>query len=199
MSLIKLPKTEPSPGQPLEQLLAGRRCVREYEDRPVTLVNMACLLRAAQGITDPQGLRSAPSAGALYPLEIYLAAGAVTGLAPGIYRYLPGEDALESVTKGDHRAALAAAVLGQSWLADAALTFIIAACYERTTCKYGRRGIQYVHMEVGHAAQNILLMAVALNLGAALVGAFDDDSVASVTGLAGAETPLYLVPVGHPA
>jgi SagB-type dehydrogenase family enzyme len=132
-------------------------------------------------------------------LEIYLAAGAVTGLSPGIYRYLSGDDALESVAEGDQRATLAAAALGQFWLADAALILTLAACYERTTCKYGRRGIQYVHMEAGHAAQNVLLMAVALNLGAAVVGAFDDERVASAIGLADGETPLYLVPVGHPA
>lgn len=199
MSFIKLPKTEPSPGQSLEQMLARRRCVREYADRPVTLANAACLLWAAQGISAADGLRISPSAGALYPMDIYLAASAVTELVPGIYRYLPREGAIEGAAEGDWRAALVASALGQSWLAAAALILIIAARYGRTTCKYGRRGIQYVHMEAGHAAQNVLLMAVALNLGAAVVGAFDDERVASVMGLAGEETPLYLVPVGHPA
>lgn len=199
MNLIKLPRTEPSPGHPLEQLLARRRSMREYADRPVTLANAACLLWAAQGVSAADGLRTAPSAGALYPMDIYLAAGAVTGLVPGIYRYLPSEGAIARVLEGDRRAALAAAALGQSWLADAALTLVFAARYGRTTWKYGRRGIQYVHMEAGHAAQNVLLMAAALNLCAAVVGAFDDGRVASVTGLSGEETPLYLVPVGHPA
>lgn len=198
MSPIKLPQTEPSPAQPLEQLLARRRCIREYVDRPVTLTNAACLLWAAQGISAANGLRISPSAGALYPMDIYLAAGAVTGLVPGIYRYLPKEGAIEGAGEGDQRAALAAAALGQSWLADAALILIIAARYEHTTWKYGQRGIQYVHMEAGHAAQNALLMAATLNLGAAVVGAFDDGRVASVAGLSGKETPLYLVPVGYP-
>lgn len=143
MSLIKLPQTEPSPAQPLEQLLARRRCVREYADRPVTLTNAACLLWAAQGISAANGLRTSPSAGALYPMDIYLAAGAVTGLVPGIYRYLPKEGAIEGAGEGDQRAALAAAALGQPWLADAALILIIAARYEHTTWKYGQRGIQY--------------------------------------------------------
>lgn len=199
MSLIKLPKTEPSLSQPLEQLLAQRRSVRDYTGQPVALAEVACLLWAAQGITDPQGLRTTPSAGALYPLDIYLTAGAITGLMPGTYRYLPREDAVACVLEGDRRIALAAAALGQSWLADAALTLVFAVRYGRTTWKYGRRGIQYVHMEAGHAAQNVLLMAVAQNLGAAVVGAFDDEHVASVMGLAGEETPLCLVPVGHPA
>ena len=198
MSLIKLPQTEPSPAQSLEHLLARRRCVREYADRPGTLANAACPLWAAQGISAANGLRTSPSAGALYPMDIYLAAGAVTELVPGIYRYLPREGAIEGAVEGDRRAALAAAALGQSWLTDAALILITAARYEHTIWKYGQRGIQYVHMEAGHAAQNVLLMAAALNLGAAVVGAFDDGRVAAVTGLSGKETPLYLVPVGHP-
>ena len=199
MSLITLPQTESSRSEPLEQLLARRRCVREYADRPVTLANAACLLWAAQGISTADGLRTSPSAGALYPMDIYLAAGAVTELVPGIYRYLPREGAIEGAAEDDQRAALAAAALGQTWLADAALILIITAHYERTTWEYGRRGIQYVHMEAGHATQNVLLMAVTLNLGAAVVGAFDDGRVASVTGLSGKETPLYLVPVSYPA
>lgn len=190
MNLIKLPKTKPSPGQPLEQLLARRRCVRDYADRPVTLAIAACLLRAAPGVTDP------PSAGTFYPLAIYLAADAVTGLLPGSYRYLPHEGAIACVLEGDRRAALAAAALGQSWLADAAHTLVFATHYRLTTLKYGRRGIRYVHAEAGHAAQNILLMTVALNLGAAVVGAFGNERVASVMGIAGEETPLYLVSVG---
>lgn len=199
MNLIRLPKTEPGPAYPLEQLFARRRSVREYTRQPVPLAKVACLLWATQGITDPQGLRTAPSAGALYPLELYLLAGNVTDLPCGIYRHLPPENAIELLAEGDRRPDLARAALGQSWLANAALTLVFAARYERTTWKYGRRGIQYVHIEVGHAAQNALLMAAALNLGAAVVGAFHDEQVASVAGLNKEEIPLYLLPVGHPA
>ena len=199
MNLIRLPKTRASLGHPLEQLLARRRSVRDFTAQPVALSTVASLLWAAQGITDPRGFRTTPSAGALYPLELYLVAGAVTGLEPGSYRYLPQDSAMERVLVGDPRPALAAAALGQSWLADAALTLVFAARYERTRWKYGQRGLQYVHIEAGHAAQNILLTAVSLNLAAAVVGAFDDKHVASVMHLASEETPLYLLPVGQAA
>lgn len=199
MNLIRLPKAETNLGHPLELLLSRRRSVRDFSAQPLALAQVACLLWAAQGITDPRGLRTAPSAGALYPLELYLVAGAVTGLEPGSYRYLPRDGSIERVLAGDQRAALAAAALGQSWLADAAVTLVFAARHGRTTGKYGQRGIQYVHIEAGHAAQNVLLTAVALNLGAAVVGAFDDKHVAAVLGLSKAETPLYLLPIGQAA
>ena len=195
--LIKLPQTEPNPGQPLEQLLAQRRCVRKYAHRSVTLADAASLLWAAQGVNADDDLRTAPSAGALHPIEIYLAAGAVTELAPGIFRYLPSEGAIENAAEGDRRVALARAALGQAWVADAALILIIAADYEHTTSKHGRRGKRYVHMEAGHVAQNVLLMAATLNLGSAVVGAFDDKLVAATTGLGRNQTPLYLLPVGY--
>lgn len=196
MTLIRLPKTAPSLGHPLEQLLAQRRTRRAYSGQPVSLAKVACLLWAAQGITDPSGFRTAPSAGAIYPLEVYLVAGAVTGLESGIYRYQPKANGIERLAGGDRRAELAAAALQQEWLADAAITLVFVARYERTTWKYGRRGIQYVHLEVGHAAQNVQLMAVSLGLGSAVVGAFDDGRVASLLGMPEAETPLYLLPVG---
>jgi SagB-type dehydrogenase family enzyme len=199
MSLIKLPRAETSLGHPLELLLARRRTVREFAPRPVSLAQASCLLWAAQGITDARGLRTAPSAGALYPLSVYLVAGAVSGLEAGIYRYLPRENALESLQKGDRRGALVDAAMGQSWLADAALSLVFAARYARTTGKYGERGIQFVHIEAGHAAQSVLLTAVALNLAAAEVGAFDDRRVASLLGLSREETALYLLPVGQAA
>jgi SagB-type dehydrogenase family enzyme len=199
MSLIKLPSLESHNGHLLHVLLAKRRSVRDYTSKPVELAQAARLLWAAQGITDERGFRTAPSAGALYPLQLYLVAGAVTGLEPGIYRYLPQKNSIEKTQQGDQRSDLEVAALGQSWLADAALTVVFAARYERTKEKYGRRGTQYVHIEVGHAAQNAWLAAIDMNLSAAVVGAFDDRRVTDVVGLSSEETPLYLVPVGHAA
>lgn len=199
MKQVRLPKAESNFGHPLELLLSHRRSIRSYSPQPLNLINVACLLWAAQGITDPRGFRTAPSAGVLYPLELYLVAGAVTGLDPGIYHYFPHDGNIAAVQGGDRRDDLAQAALGQSWMADAALTLVFAADYERTTQKYGRRGIQYVHIEAGHAAQNTLLTAVAMNLGAAVVGAFDDKRVASVIGLPKEKSPLYLLPVGQAA
>ena len=152
---------------------------------------------AAQGITDPRGYRTAPSAGALYPLEIYVVAGNVQKLNPCVYRYTPGKHELVQLTTGDKRGELAEAALRQSWVQNSALVIVFTAVYGRTTIKYGERGIRYVHMEAGHAAQNVLLQATAMDLGAVPVGAFDGEGVASILNLPGDEQPLYIIPVGR--
>ncbi|MBI4195537.1 MAG: SagB/ThcOx family dehydrogenase, partial [Betaproteobacteria bacterium] len=153
---------------------------------------------AAQGVTSADGLRSAPSAGALYPIELYLAARNVDGLAPGIYRYLPEVHRLRQWVEGDHGPELASGALNQDFVKRAAVVLVFAAAKTRTTDKYRERGIRYVHIEIGHAAQNVLLQAVALGLGAAVVGAFDDDRVRKSLHLSETEQALYLVPVGNP-
>jgi SagB-type dehydrogenase family enzyme len=159
---------------------------------------LAQLLWAAQGITGPEGLRTAPSAGALYPLEVDVAIGEVGGLPSGIYRYSPDRHELVLVKEGDRRRELRAAALGQDYVEAGAAVITLAAVYGRTTEKYGERGIRYVHMEVGHAAENVWLQATALGLGAVAVGAFDDGPVKRILGLARDEEPLCLIPVGHP-
>lgn len=199
MFTLSLPKTERGPGLALEQLLARRRSVRDYTGEPLSLEQASALLWAAAGITAPPHLRAAPSAGALYPLQLYLVAGHVNSLPPGVYRHRPEQNSIVLLAEGDCRRSLAGAAFGQSWLADAPLTLVFAAHYARTTVKYHQRGVRYVHIEVGHAAQNALLMAVAMDLGAAVVGAFDDARVAGALRLDAEEVPLYLMPVGHPA
>lgn len=163
----------------------------------LTLAEVSQLLWATQGITDPEGKRTAPSAGALYPLEVFLAAGGQDELPAGIYRYRPQDHDLIPVVQGDKRAQLAAAALEQDWLNDAPVTIVIAAVCERTARKYKQRAERYVHMEVGHAAQNVHLQAVALDLGTVVVGAFDDAEVKPVLTLALNEEPLCLMPVGR--
>lgn len=181
----------------LEELLRQRRSIRAYSDAPLTKDEVMKLLWAGQGITSPAGFRTAPSAGALYPLEIYLVAGNVDNLTPGIYKYNPVKNDLTLVREGDVRTSLAAASLGQSSVSDGAIDIVIAAVYERTKIKYGSRGERYVHIEVGHAAQNICLQATALGLGLVTVGAFDDAAVAKVIGMPQDESPLYVIPVGR--
>jgi SagB-type dehydrogenase family enzyme len=154
------------------------------------------LLRAAQGVTAADGGRAAPSAGGLYPLEILLAAGRVDGIGAGLYRYQPQRHLLARVADGDFREALAAAAWSQDFVAKAAAIFVICAIYERTTRKYGDRGIRYVHMEAGHAAQNLCLMATELRLRTVVVGAFGDADVRQVLHLGDDEAPLALLPVG---
>lgn len=191
------PMTMATDGQPLEKLLQQRRSIREFGKGPVNLAILGQLLWAAQGISHPQGLRTAPSAGALYPLELYVVAGEVEGLPSAVYHYLPEGHRLLETAPGDRRQALARAALDQSWLSDAAVIVVFTAIYARTTCKYGDRGVRYVHMEVGHAAQNLFLQAGAEALGSVVVGAFQDDEVSMVLELPADTQPLTLMPVGR--
>ena len=156
------------------------------------------MLWAAQGIIDPEGKRTAPSAGALYPLEVFLVVGTASDLPAGVYRYRPQAHELVCIAEGDRRAKLAAAALEQEWLAEAPVTIAFAAVYERTARKYRQRAERYVHMEVGHAAQNVHLQAAALALGTVVVGAFADADVKQVLALADNEQPVCLMPVGRP-
>jgi SagB-type dehydrogenase family enzyme len=182
---------------PLVRALQERRSVREFSKEALGVEEVSQLVWAAQGITHGDGFRTAPSAGALYPLELYIAVGNVAGIEPGVYKYHPSSHQLIPVVAEDRRRQLASAALEQSWIRDAAAVLVFAAVEARTTKKYGQRGVRYIHIEVGHAAQNVFLQAVALGLGAAVVGAFDDSSVARVMSLEKEEQALYLMPVGR--
>lgn len=195
---VALPAARRDSGIALEKTLAGRRSVREFRAAALSLAEITQLLWAAQGVTTRGAYRTAPSAGALYPLELYAVAARVEGLAPGVYRYDPAAHRLVAVADEDRGAELARAAFGQDWLSEAPVILVLAGVEHRTTRKYGRRGERYVLLEAGHAAQNALLQAVALGLGAAVVGAFDDEQVRKTLGLGAAERPLYLIPVGRP-
>jgi len=195
---ITLPAPRLDSATSVERALHKRRSVREFKPEPLTLPEVAQLLWAAQGVTDPrEGFRTAPSAGATYPLEVYLAAGRIQGLAAGVYRYQPSAHAVVRVHDGDVRQSLTDAALGQRWVGEGAAVLVLAAVYERTTQRYGDRGIRYVHMEVGHAAQNVYLQGVALGLGAVVVGAFHDGQVRRIIRMLQREVPLYIMPVGR--
>ena len=180
----------------LEVITQKRRSIRDYADSPLSKDEVMKLLWAAQGITGEMGKRTAPSAGAFYPLRVYLVVGNVKELTPGIYRYNPERNKLTPVKDGDMRDNLAAAALDQRWVKEGAVDIVIAAAYEETAAKYGGRAERFVHLEAGHAAQNILLEATALDLGAVPVGGFDDAKVATIIGLPRNENPLYIIPVG---
>ncbi|MDP3483518.1 MAG: SagB/ThcOx family dehydrogenase [Sulfuricella sp.] len=182
----------------VERALKQRRSVRDFSAAALSLDEIGQLLWSAQGVTHPEGLRTAPSAGALYPLELTVVVGNVTGLSAGVYRYDPAGHVLTPLAAGDRRADLARAAFGQSWMQKAPALIAFGAVEARITRKYGQRGNLYVHIEVGHAAQNVFLQAEALGLGAAVVGAFDDAAVAAVLQMPKEEKPLYLMPVGKP-
>ncbi len=194
---IPLPAVESAREMSVEEALQERRSIREFSRDGLELDDVGQLLWAAQGTTGRRGYRSAPSAGGLYPLEIYLVAGDIAGLSPGVYRYRPKEHDLVFVAGEDRRKPLASAALSQRWVRRAPAVLVITAVYERTTVKYGQRGRRYVHMEVGHAAQNVYLQATAQGLGTVMVGAFDDKEVQKVLSLPADHEPLGLMPVGH--
>ncbi len=190
----------------VEEALAYRRSIRSYEDKPLTLEQLSQLLWAAYGITETRyGFKTCPSAGATYPLEIYVVVGERgvvlpngSFLEPGSYKYDPHSHTLKLVKRGDLRYELYRAALNQEWVLRAPVSIVICAVYERTTSVYGERGYRYVYMEVGHAGQNIYLEATALGLGTVAVGAFYDDKVQKVIGAQPDEHPLYIMPVGVP-
>lgn len=195
--VINLPEPQYDSDVSIEQSFLNRRSIRSYTGEPLTLREVSQLLWVAQGITDPRGFRTAPSAGALYPLEVYLVAGDVEDLTSGVYRYEPDDHQLARIIDGDKRAELADAALAQPCVKEGAISIVFAAVYERTTVKYGERGIRYVHMEAGHAGQNLCLQATAMGLGVVTVGAFHDEQVSKLLNLPQDEKPLYIIPVGR--
>jgi SagB-type dehydrogenase family enzyme len=176
----------------LEEALAARRSVREFTEEELTLEEISQLLWAVQGITAAWGGRTAPSAGALYPLEVYVAT------ADGLYHYVPQGHKAIVESKADLRGALWRAGLSQDAIREAPAVFVLTAVYARTAKKYGQRAERYVKLEAGHAAQNLLLQTVGLGLGGVPIGAFYDDQVQSALSLPLDHEPLYLIPIGHP-
>ena len=192
-----LPAASHSGVKSVEEALFERRSIREYSPEAISLAELAQLLWSAQGVTGAEGVKAAPSAGALYPLEIYAVIAKVERISEGIYKYHSATNSLERFAKGDVRKKLAEAALDQTCVKEAPLVLVIAAVYERITRKYSSRGIRYVHMEVGHAAENVYLQAGALGLGTVIVGAFDDARIQQILDLPELEKPLCFLPVGR--
>ncbi len=191
--IVTLPDPLTDGQMSLEAVLRRRHSVREFSTEPLALEDISQLLWSAQGITDASGHRTAPSAGATYPLELYL----VTG--EGVFHYIVQDHILQGVREGDLRRDLYDASLEQEFILEAPATIVFTAVFARTEQRYGStRSPRYVHVEVGHAAQNLLLQAAALGLGAVPVGAYEDARVSSVLDLPAEHIPLYLIPVGHP-
>jgi len=191
MEKINLPKPKLKSTLSVEEAISTRRSVRAYIPRELTMDEISQLLWASQGITARGGKRAAPSAGALYPLEIYLLK------SDGIYRYIPEGHRLEKKMTKNAKKDLARASWNQRFVEEAPVNIVICAVYEKVTSRYGKRGIRYTDIEVGHAAENVHLEAVSLGLASVPVGAFDDKGVSKVLNLAAEEKPLYIIPVGH--
>lgn len=181
----------------VESALGQRRSVRSYGETPLALADIGQILWAAQGITSSQNRRTAPSAGALYPLELYLVSGRVSGLSSGIYRYSPRDHDLTMIAPGDVHAQLTTASWSQNWIRAAPAIVVVAAIPARTAVRYGDRTSRYVAMEVGAVVQNIQLQGVSLRIGSTFVGAFDDKPFKKILGLPGNEQVMALVPLGY--
>jgi SagB-type dehydrogenase family enzyme len=194
---IPLPQTSLTGGMALKTALLQRRSRRDFGATPPTLEQIAQLLWAAQGITNPGGLRAAPSAGALYGLQLYLAAPTLPGLSRGLYVYDPEGHALLTVSGKDLRADLSA-LFYQPWHPAGAVMIVLCGFEGQIAQKYGSRGQRYLYLEAGHACQNLLLQATALDLHTGLVGAFRDSGLTSLLSLREGEEPLYVITIGTP-
>ncbi|MEW6439622.1 MAG: SagB/ThcOx family dehydrogenase [bacterium] len=198
-----LPAPDTRGGAPLWDTLAGRRSVRDFSAEPLTIEQASQLLWAAQGVTAEHlgfRFRTAPSAGALYPVETYTIVHRVRGIEPGVYHYAVLEHALEQVRSGDYRVAAARAALDQKVVYEAAMVFAWTAVFERCKWKYRQRAYRYIYLDAGHIAQNVASAAVALGLGSCQIGALYDDEVNALLGVDGQEEgALYMTVVGKPA
>jgi len=209
--VIKLPAPRHESGTSIERAINLRRSIRAFADAPLSIPEISQLLWAAQGFTQERkepprmwnpkyewqgGYRTAPSAGALYPMEIYLLAGNVEGLAKGVYKYVPKNHSLKKIAGVDKRAELSAAALKQPSIEKAAAVVVMAGVYERASFKYGERAERYVHIEVGSIAENVYLQGVSLGIGTVVIGAFADKDVKNVLQLPEDESPLAIMPLG---
>jgi SagB-type dehydrogenase family enzyme len=201
--VLSSPKTDGDVS--VERVLAHRRSRRDFQNKAISEGQLSQILWAAYGVTSPRsaasnsrdGLRTAPSAGALYPLNIYAIIGNVEGIEPGVYKYISDEHKIVRTMAGDARKKLSEAALSQRMLAEAPMTVFYSAVFDRTTKRYGDRGINYVYMEPGHSAQNVYLQSEASGLGTCAIGAFSDNKISELLKLMPNENPLYLMPVGY--
>jgi len=198
---VELPPARTEGNVTVEEAMARRRSIRHYGSKPISLSSISQILWAAQGITEGDaGFRTVPSAGALYPLEIYVVVrrGGVEGLPEGVYHYHPRGHVLTLVKDGDRSVDLEVATWNQESVREAAATIVITGVLSRTAEKYGRRGAHYLFQESGHAAQNVFLQATALGIGTVVMGAFSEGAVRRVLGAGIGERPLYVQPLGKP-
>lgn len=195
--LIALPKPSTRGNVSIEETLASRRSIRSYADRPLSLQVLSQILWSAQGISESsKKYRTAPSAGATFPLELYILIDKVDTLQPGIYQYQPLEHSIKLIHRGDFKTPIREKAARQGSISQAPFTLIFCADYDKIRPRYRERSERYVFMEIGHAAQNVHLQCEALNLGTVCIGAFDDEALPKVLKLPEANVPYYMMPVG---
>jgi SagB-type dehydrogenase family enzyme len=196
---IKLPAPATKGTMSVEEALQNRRSVRKFANRSLELAQISQLLWAADGLTNPQGKRTAPSGRATYPMDLYLVAGerGVTGLAPGIYHYKVADHTLEPVGQGEFRPAVAKACNSQAWMTEAPVILVITGDYKRSEVKNGAQAPLFTHIEAGLIAENIFLQVEALKLGAGIAGGMNDQALGQALKLPQANLPFLVMPVGY--
>jgi len=195
--IITLPAPMIQSSTSIEKAIKERRSVRSYKNIPLSIEEISQLLWAGQGITDPiSKYRSYPSAGALYPLELYIVINKAKSIEKGFYKYDPNKHALIKITERNITDEITQAALNQEFIKESAIIFIYTAITSKTTSRYGERGLRYIYMEAGHAAQNIYLQSVSLKIGVVVIGAFKDQEIKKIMNLKEDEIPLYIIPAG---
>jgi SagB-type dehydrogenase family enzyme len=194
---VKLPEPRHQGAMSLEAALWARQSVRTLTRDSITLAEIGQLLWAAQGVNRPNGHRTAPSAGATYPLELYLVASRVSGLPAGVYHYGVAGHALEPVAAGDRLREFVDGAVRQAWVADAAAVIVFTAVSGRAA-RFGARAERFVPMDVGHAAENVYLQTAALGLGTTFAGSVQDTAAARILALPADRTAMGIMPIGHP-
>lgn len=193
---IALPKPKVKGFISVEEVLDKRRSIRQFLKTPLNIYELSQILWAAYGTNTKDGKKTTPSAGATYPLEIYIVAKNFEDLKEGLYKYISENHSLKVLKEGDFLNQLAETTYQPEMCKNAAALLVITSVNERTTSVYGQRGMRYIYMEAGHSAQNISLQGVALGIGSVLVGAFDDSKVSNALSLKRGEMPLYIIPIG---
>lgn len=191
---IKLPTPQYKSTVSVEEALLQRRSIRQYAPGALTLNEVSQLLWAAQGTTKKDFFRTAPSAGATYPIDTYLVAGDVEGLPAGIYQYQPQGHRLTPKITGDKRKELSQAAANQPWVLKAPISIVLVSIQERITSRYGPRSIRYIFMEAGHIGQNVHIQCETLGLGTVMIGAYSDKAAREVIGVE--QEVIYMMPIG---
>ncbi len=196
MDLIYLKKLDTEKANTLEKSIYNRCSVRSFSGKPVKLNTLSKIIWSAQGMTNEPKRRTTPSAGAIYPLELFIISRNITDLENGIYHYLPEDHALDPQKEGRFTESLARACFHQTFIQDAAFAIIIAGDFEKTKQKYSERGERYVFMEAGHACQNMSLIATNLLLATVVIGAFNDKELRDLLNL-GDWYPIAVMPFAY--
>ena len=199
---IALHPPVPNGSTSIDEALKRRKSIRQFSTKSLNEKQLSYLLWASTGVQRQEGeheFRTAPSAGALYPIETYLVVSSVEDIPQGVYHYSIGSHALEELNAGDFRRAITIAAMGQRMCMEATVVFIWTAIFQRSKWKYGQRAYRYVYLDAGHIAENLALSATSIGIGSCHIAAIFDDEVNEILGVDGSdESAIYMTVLGWP-